>query len=213
MIIIFDWDGTLCDSIDHIVEAMQDTADEMSLQSPTVDAVRDIVGLGLPEALARLFPSLDDDERAGVAAAYSRHFAAPHRGPSQLYSGAMDTLLALRERGMELAVATGKSRRGLDRVLASLELTDFFEVTRCADETHSKPHPRMLHEIMSARYKSAEEVLMIGDSEYDLEMATNAGVRSVGVSHGVHDSVRLAAHQPLAIVDSLPQLLDLAALS
>lgn len=213
MIAIFDWDGTLCDSIEHIVEAMQDTAVELSLDVPTAENVRDIVGLGLPEALARLFPALDEPSRKVVATAYGRHFADPGRGPGQLFEGAMDTLHTLRERGIELAVATGKSRRGLDRVLAGLELTDFFDATRCADETLSKPHPRMLHEIMSVRGKSVEQVLVIGDSEYDLEMASNAGVRSVGVSFGVHTSDRLEAHQPLAIVDTLPQLLELAALN
>ncbi len=212
MIVIFDWDGTLCDSIDHIVDAMRDTAAELSLESPPEEEIRNIVGLGLPEALARLFPRLDDADITSVAAAYSRHFSSPDRAPSRLFDGAMDTLLALRARGLELGVATGKSRKGLDRVLAGLGLSEFFEATRCADETHSKPHPRMLHEIMTVRSKSVDEVLVIGDSEYDLEMASNAGVRSVGVSFGVHDSERLAAHQPMAIVDTLPQLLDLTVL-
>tara|TARA_R110001592_G_scaffold363036_1_gene679428 strand:+ start:43349 stop:43993 length:645 start_codon:yes stop_codon:yes gene_type:complete len=207
MIAIFDWDGTLCNSIDHIVEAMQDTATELDLTPPTVMAIRDIVGLGLPEAVSRLFPALDVDQCGDVAAAYSRHFSAPGRAPSELFAGAMETLEALRGRGIELAVATGKSRRGLDRVLGTLGLEDFFDATRCADETRSKPNPMMLHEIMTARAKTPHEVVVIGDSEYDLDMARQAGVRSVGVSFGVHDNDRLAAFAPLAIVDALPALL------
>lgn len=209
MIAIFDWDGTLCDSIEHIVSAMRDAAAEVALDPPTAADVRNIVGLGLPQALARLFPALDKGHRDVLAAAYSRQFSSPARGPARLFDGALDTLEALRSQGIELAIATGKSRKGLNRVLAELGLADFFEATRCADETCSKPHPRMLHEIMSDRGKSVNEAVVIGDSEYDLAMAREAGVRSVAVSFGVHDNERLAALEPLAIIDELPQLLDL----
>jgi phosphoglycolate phosphatase len=209
MIAIFDWDGTLCDSIEHIVGAMRDAAVEVALEPPTAAEVRNIVGLGLPQALARLFPALDNGQRVALASVYSRHFSSPERGTARLFDGAMDTLQALRSRGIELAVATGKSRRGLNRVLAELGLADFFEATRCADETRSKPHPLMVHEIMGDRGKSVDEVLVIGDSEYDMAMAREAGVRSVAVSFGVHDNERLSAFEPLAIIDELPQLLDL----
>jgi len=209
MIAIFDWDGTLCDSIEHIVGAMRDAAVEVALEPPTAAEVRNIVGLGLPQALARLFPALDNGQRVALASAYSRHFSSPERGTARLFDGAMDTLQALRSRGIELAVATGKSRRGLNRVLAELGLADYFEATRCADETRSKPHPLMVHEIMGDRGKSVDEVVVIGDSEYDMAMAREAGVRSVAVSFGVHDNERLSAFEPLAIIDELPQLLDL----
>jgi len=212
MIAIFDWDGTLCNSIDHIVEAMQGAAAERGVAAPEVSAVRNIVGLGLPQAIATLFPELDEPARGELAATYSRHFADPGRAPAQLFSGALETLEALRARGIELAVATGKSRRGLNRVLDSLGLADFFEATRCADETRSKPHPQMLLEIMAARDKTAQQVVMIGDSEYDLAMAREAGVQSVAVSFGVHDRERLSAYQPLAVVDELPALLELPVL-
>jgi phosphoglycolate phosphatase len=211
MIAIFDWDGTLCDSIEQIVSAMQDAASEQGFEPPPAPAVRDIVGLGLPQALAQLFPALDGADHAQLALAYSRHFAAPNRGPARLYGGAIATLDGLRARGIELAVATGKSRRGLDRVLSSLGLAGYFDSTRCADETHSKPHPRMLHEIMTARGKSPGDAVMIGDSEYDMDMARQAGVRSVAVSFGVHDSDRLASFGPLAVIDALPELLELSA--
>ncbi len=209
MIVIFDWDGTLCDSIDHIVEAMQSAAAERGVSVPTEPAVRDIVGLGLPQAILQLFPALDDEARQQLSAAYSRLYVALDRGPAPLYPGALETLHALRDRGLELAVATGKSRRGLNRVLAGLGLEGFFDSTRCADETSSKPHPLMLHEILQERAKPVEEALMVGDTEFDLAMAGNAGIGSVGVSFGVHSVPRLQAHDPLAIVDTLPELLDL----
>lgn len=207
MIVIFDWDGTLCNSVDEIVAAMRKAAAEMQLATPEPAAVRNIVGLGLSQAVAELFPDLDEERYAELAAVYSRHYTSPERGPTPLFSGAMETLEALRDSGMELAVATGKSRRGLDRVLTSLDLAGFFDATRCADETRSKPDPLMLHEIMAERGKSADEAVMVGDSEYDLAMARAAGMRSVAVSYGVHSPERLARHGPLAIIDELPELL------
>ena len=209
MIVIFDWDGTLCDSVESIVASMQVAAAELQLPVPEPAAVREIVGLGLSQAMAQLFPELEEGLRQELAAAYSRHYAAPERTRTPLFPGALATLETLRGRGLELAVATGKSRRGLDRVLASLQLADFFDATRCADETRSKPHPLMLREIMAERGKSPTEAVMVGDSEYDLAMAREAGVSSVGVSYGVHPRARLASHQPLAIIDELPQLLEL----
>ncbi len=213
MIVIFDWDGTLCDSIEQIVGAMQAAALELDEQVPDAAAVRDIVGLGLPQAIERLFPGRPMPARQRIAECYSHHFVAGDRGPASLFEGAVDTLDALRERGFELAVATGKSRRGLNRVLGGLAMADAFHATRCADETRSKPHPQMLEEILAERCKNPSEAVMVGDTEFDLEMATRAGVPSVGVSYGVHPPERLADHGPLAIVDSLPGLLDLPALS
>ena len=212
--IIFDWDGTLCDSLDHIVQAMQAAAAEFPVAVPEAAAVRDIVGLGLPQAVARLFPGLAQSAQEALAAAYSRHYRAIDCEPPRLFGGAMETLVALKEeRGLPLAIATGKSRRGLERVLAALGMSDFFDVTRCADETRSKPDPLMLHQIMDEARLSPGNVVMVGDSEYDLAMARSGGVASVGVSYGVHSRERLSLHNPLAILDELPQLLDLEVLS
>ncbi len=213
MIVIFDWDGTLCDSVEQIVAAMQAAAQDLAEPVPEVGAVRDIVGLGLPQAIERLFPTRPETARQRIAERYSHHFIAGDSGPASLFDGALDTLNALRERGFELAVATGKSRRGLNRVLGGLALGDTFHATRCADETQSKPHPQMLEEILSERGKRPVEAVMVGDTEFDLEMAARAGIPSVGVSYGVHSPERLAGHGPVAIVDSLPALLDLPALS
>jgi len=211
--IIFDWDGTLCDSAGHIVRAIQQTAREMQLPVPSDTEAANIIGLGLPQAVQVLFPDAPEKVRAEIARGYSTHYVANEESPPTLFSGALETLHALKERGLEIAVATGKSRRGLDRILSVLGLTGFFDASRCADETRSKPHPLMLHEIMEERQVDPECVVMVGDTEYDLEMAANAGVVSVGVSFGVHEPRRLAAHAPVAIVDSLPQLLDLPQLA
>ena len=211
--IIFDWDGTLCDSVEHIVEAMQAAAAEFPVAIPDASSVRDIVGLGLPQAVARLFPGLAESTQGALAAAYSRHYRALDREPPSLFAGAMETLLALRERGLPLAIATGKSRRGLDRVLAGLGMSGFFDITRCADETRSKPHPLMLEQIVAQSGLTAESTVMVGDSEYDLAMARAGGVHPVGVSYGVHSRERLSLHRPLAILDHLPELLDLELLS
>lgn len=211
--IIFDWDGTLCDSAHHIVASVQQAARDMGLPVPSDEAAADIIGLGLPQAMARLYPEVPEERRIELARNYSRHYVANESDTPALFPGALETLHSLRDRGLELAVATGKSRRGLDRILAKMGLTGFFEATRCADETRSKPHPLMIHEIMQERSVEAGRVVMVGDTEYDLEMASNAGVASVGVSFGVHSVERLRAHGPVAIVDELPQLLDLPALA
>ena len=211
--IIFDWDGTLCDSTHHIVASVQTASREMGLPVPSDEAAADIIGLGLPEGMARLFPDVPRERRVELAQTYSRHYVANESDSPALFPGALDTLHGLRDRGLELAVATGKSRRGLDRILAKMDLSGFFEATRCADETRSKPDPLMIHELMEERQVKADRVVMVGDTEYDLEMAVNAGVASVGVSFGVHSVERLQAHGPVAIVDALPQLLDLPELS
>ena len=213
MIVIFDWDGTLCDSVAHIVRAMQAAALELDLEQPSDAAVSNIVGLGLPEAVRTLFPDLPKSRWDSLAGAYSRHYTAGDADPPRLFPGAMDTLVALRERGFELGVATGKSRRGLGRILNAMEMPDFFDATRCADETRGKPHPQMLYEIMEERRKSPDQCLMVGDTEYDLAMAREAGVASIGVSFGVHARDRLDQFKPLAIVDELPQLLELPVLA
>lgn len=206
MLVIFDWDGTLCDSLGQIVAAMQAAARECALPVPPEAAVRHIVGLGLPQAVAVLYPERGDRERAALAAAYSACYVAADPGPARLYEGARELLESLRGSSCELAIATGKSRRGLDRVLTGLGMRDYFHSTRCADETASKPDPRMLSEILLERRRPLEQALMVGDSIYDLDMARRLGMASVGISHGVHDHAALGVHAPLAIVDRLSEL-------
>lgn len=213
MIVIFDWDGTLCDSLDDIVAAMLAAAGEVGLEAPSAMAVREIIGLGLPQALERLFPGHSEMQQQAMSDAYARHFLAQTEAGPRLYAGAREVLDSLAHRGFELAVATGKSRRGLDRVLSALGMQGSFHITRCADETHSKPDPLMIHQILEQRGWRPEEAIVVGDSEYDLEMASNAEVASVGVSYGVHSVARLRRHAPVAVIDALPALLELPRLS
>lgn len=206
MLVIFDWDGTLCDSTGRIVEAMQQAAGDESADIPSVDAVRDVIGLGLPEAMATLFPALSSSRRSQVELHYRACYLALDQTPSPLYPGARETLNELREAGCLLAVATGKGRAGLDRLLAGHDLADFFDATRCADETRSKPDPLMVHELLEHLQRGPEDSVVVGDSEYDLMMARAAGVRSVGVSFGVHSAERLERHGPVAVIDELTEL-------
>ena len=211
--VIFDWDGTLCDSVGHIVASVRAVAREMGLPVPSEAEAANIIGLSLPRAMEVLFPQESPERLQELIAGYASHYVASETAPPGLFPGALETLQELKGRGFELAVATGKSRRGLDRVLAELDLQDLFDATRCADETSSKPNPLMITELLAERSYNPEDVIMVGDTEYDLEMAVNAGVASVGVSFGVHSVTRLARHGPLAIVDELPALLDLPVLA
>ena len=211
--VIFDWDGTLCDSVGQIVRSVQAVARQLDLPVPSDVDAANIIGLSLPRAMQVLFPQHSPEHLDELINRYSRHYVASEEAPPSLFPGALDTLLTLKARGYELAVATGKSRRGLNRILGLLDLHGFFDATRCADETTSKPDPLMIHELLEERSIGRERVLMVGDTEYDLEMAKNAGVASVGVSFGVHSVERLAIHDPVAIVDELPQLLDLPELA
>lgn len=176
---------------------------------PSQAAVREIIGLGLPEALASLFPNLSLRQREQVQASYSTSYVALDQKPSPLFAGALETLTELRRRGHLLAVATGKSRRGLNRVLTGLDLHAWFDITRCADETRSKPHPLMLEEILQELAGSAADALLIGDSEYDLRMAQAIQMPAIGVSYGVHSAERLRQHGAELIIDQLTELLDL----
>jgi phosphoglycolate phosphatase len=209
MLIVFDWDGTLSDSVPRIVEAMQQAAGETGQPIPDSQAVSEIVGLGLGESIEALFPAASLATREAVAAAYSACYRRLDEVPAPLFPGALVTLEVLRERGHVLAVATGKSRRGLDRVMGGHGVDHLFSSSRCADETRSKPHPAMLLELLDEAATPAHGAVLVGDTEYDLAMARAAGVPSVGVSYGVHAPARLRIHEPLAIVDALEELLSL----
>ncbi|MES2918463.1 MAG: HAD-IA family hydrolase [Pseudomonadota bacterium] len=208
---IFDWDGTLMDSERQIVHCMQAAADDLKVVMPAYEAVRGIIGLGLPEAIQQLFPDQDAGSREAIRQAYALHFLGGTGGGSQLFPHARELLADLRGAGHHLAIATGKSRLGLDRVLAVTALDDCFHITRCADETASKPDPRMLREILVALDRPPREALMIGDTTFDLEMAARAGVPSVGLAHGVHAPADLERHGPLAIVPDLHALAEFLA--
>lgn len=200
--LIFDWDGTLVDSIQKIVDAMQVAADEVGLPVRSAAAVRGIIGLGLPEAIATLYPELENPViAAALKEAYIGSYIRLEQTPSPLFEGVLDTLHACREQGFGLAVATGKSRRGLERVLGQHGLADFFDATRCADETESKPHPLMLQQILAQLHAAPEQALMIGDSEFDMFMAQNAGVAAVAVSYGAQSKEQLLCCDPIHCID------------
>jgi phosphoglycolate phosphatase len=206
---IFDWDGTLIDSANKIVGAMRAGIEEVQLPTRTDDEIRNIIGLGLPEAILHLFPDLSAAEQQLLRAAYAKHFVeADQRQPCELFPQVLTTLQQLREQGCLLAVATGKNRRGLTRVLSGLGLEQFFDATRCADETRSKPHPQMLHELLAELSMPAEQAVMIGDTEYDMAMARNADMPRIAVNYGAHAAERLLPYQPELVMAQFDELLD-----
>ena len=201
-LLVFDWDGTLMDSESQIVACLQAAARDLDLEYRDEAACRNIIGLGLREAVNGLYPGVDDDFVTRYTERY-RHYWFQVAGESRLFPGARETLESLYEEGYRLAVATGKGRAGLDKVLAATGLGELFAATRCADETLSKPHPRMLHELMAELDIPPGETLMVGDTEYDMAMARSAGVGPVAVSYGVHEPERLLRHRPLTCLDAI----------
>jgi phosphoglycolate phosphatase len=208
MLFIFDWDGTLIDSTAKIVGAMQAAIGELDLAPRTDAAVRNIIGLGLPEAVQHLYGDLSAAGRQALRDSYARHFVAADREPCRLFPEVLATLQALRERGCLLAVATGKNRRGLTRVLGGLGMLEFFDASRCADETRSKPHPQMLHELLRELSIPAGGAVMVGDTEYDMAMAQQAGMARIAVDYGAHAVERLLPYAPALVLARFGQLLD-----
>jgi phosphoglycolate phosphatase len=207
MLFIFDWDGTLMDSTRRIIDAMQVAIAELGWDARSDAEIREIIGLGLPEAIERLFASQGGDQRQQLQERYAHHYVAADQRPCEFFPGAVAVLEQLKARGHRVAVATGKSRRGMQRVLGQLGMLDFFHASRCADETRSKPHPQMLHELLAELAASREEAVMIGDTEYDMAMARSAGMARIAVSFGAHAVERLLPYEPALVVHELPQLL------
>jgi len=214
-LIVFDWDGTLMDSQQRIVACVQNAVEDLGLNAPSHEAVSHIIGLGLTEAIDALFPGADASLVQQIAARYREHFLSDHLVPSQLFEGARMVIEQLSKQYV-LAIATGKSRVGLDKVLEQTGLDCYFQTSRCADETRSKPHPQMLEDIMMDMEMLATDTLMIGDTTFDIEMAKNAGVHSLGVSYGVHGEMKLresGALDCLHTIADLPQWLQLSAVN
>lgn len=208
-LIIFDWDGTLMDSAARIVNCMIESFTEQGLEPPPAEQIRVQIGLGLEEAMRALRPGIDHEQLDQLMAGYRRRFLGDDNPtPTPLFEQAAAVVRRLHQRGLLLAVATGKSRRGLDRALGESGLGVYFQTTRCADETFSKPHPQMLLDILDELGLQAEAALMIGDTEFDLQMAHNAGMPALGVSYGVHDAERLLACQPLGLIHAIGELPD-----
>ncbi|MDG0968824.1 MAG: HAD-IA family hydrolase [Porticoccaceae bacterium] len=203
---MFDWDGTLCDSVARIAHCIQLAAADNDLTIPSRKEASHIIGLGLPEATRYLFPALNDQQSAEFTASYSARFRQHDNDPCALFDGVLETLQTLKIEGYLLAVATGKSRAGLNRVLDGLDLATFFHATRCADETLSKPNPLMLNQLLSELSVAPTDAIMVGDTEFDLEMARGAGIRSIGLTYGAHSLKRLTSCDPIACIDSFPQI-------
>lgn len=204
-LIAFDWDGTLYDSTRLIVRCIQAAVIDVGGAKPSENDAAWVIGLGLAEALARAAPDVPKEKYAELGARYRYHYLQ-HQDDLVLFDGVLQMLDALRARGHKLAVATGKSRRGLNEALKSVALRDRFDASRTADETFGKPHPRMLLELMEELEVPAERTLMIGDTTHDLQLALNAGCASVGVSYGAHESESFDALKPLFIAHSVASL-------
>lgn len=205
-LIVFDWDGTLMDSADKIVRCFRNALRDSALPDPGDEPIRQIIGLGLNEAITALLPNNNDEERQRAVDRYRDYFLHLDADQSVLFPGVREGLGGMNGCGYLMAVATGKSRRGLQRVLADTGLAAMFTATRCADEARSKPHPQMLLDILDVTGMDASHALMIGDTVYDMEMARHAGVDALAVTYGVHRRDQLQACRPLDCLDSFGEV-------
>lgn len=202
-LIVFDWDGTLFDSVGQIVASLKFAAQQFD-QFLTDEAAKSIIGLGLPEVAQVLFPNVPE-LHTDILKSYGDHYVAHSKG-DQWFAGISEMLYDLKAQNIQLAVATGKSRKGLDRVLGQTQSHDLFTVTRAASETKSKPDPLMLAEILQHTGVEADRAIMVGDTSYDLEMAQNMDMPRVGVSYGVHSVEVLRRFNPLSIAPDVATL-------
>lgn len=205
-LLIFDWDGTLMDSVARIVSCMQQSAADCLLPIPDVVAIHDIIGLSLRTAIPRLFPRVPDAMVELLLARYREHYLHLDTTPTPLFPGVESQLQTWRNSGYQLAVATGKARAGLDRVLLETGLGSLFASTRGADEARSKPDPLMLAQILEQLDVPVSQAVMVGDSIHDMAMAQALGMDRIGITWGVHGPQQLQAHGPVTIVDNLDQL-------
>ena len=206
-LICFDWDGTLFDSTAIIVRCIQAAVRDVGGTVPTDQEAAYVIGMGLMQALAHAAPDVPPEKYTELGNRYRFHYIQ-HQDDLSLFDGVLPLLNDLRERGHLLAVATGKSRRGLDEALHTVQLKGVFDGSRTADQTAGKPHPLMLQELMAEFDVAPERLLMIGDTTHDLQMAVNAGCASVGVSYGAHEPDAFHALKPLAVVHSVRELHD-----
>ena len=204
-LVVFDWDGTIMDSTGLIGECIQLAARDMGLTIPTMTEAKSSIGLGIDDAVERLFPSLSLLDRQEFARRYRQHFV-PRDHEAPLYPGIRGLLAALDAPERFLAVATGKPRAGLERAFAHTGLKAAFHFSRCADEGFPKPHPDMLHKLMDFTATPPARTLMIGDTVHDLALAENAGVAAVAVTYGAHAAALLQTRPSLIAVDTVADL-------
>ena len=207
-LIIFDWDGTLIDSIDWIVHCIQQAATATQQPIPTAQAAKDIIGLSIENAISTLFPDATNDIRQNIVRHYSQTYQSKQTGPDDLFPGVSDMLQQFRANGKRLAVATGKKSAGLNLAMHASGVSNLFCATRSSDQTASKPDPRMLNEIIAELGVDKQRALMVGDSIHDMQMAQNAGIAAIGVTCGAHSATVLEAFQPLACLNYPTDLLE-----
>lgn len=205
-LVVFDWDGTLMNSVERIVASIRAAIDLVGAEPREPERIRGIIGLGLAEAVRRLYPGADADFIERLSEAYRDYFLDRCTTPSTLFPGARETLQQLHGAGYLLAVATGKGVRGLRKDLQDTATATLFHATRTAEETRSKPDPLMLVELVEELGVDMQQVLMVGDTEFDMQMAASAGADAVGLTCGVHPAERLLRHRPRAV---LPGVADL----
>ncbi len=204
-LLVFDWDGTLMDSAAAITTSLRDACADLELPVPSEERARYVIGLGLTDALKYLLPDLPAVGYPALLERYRHHFQRQDPDTT-LFTGAPELLQSLRDAGFLLAVATGKSRRGLDRALDATGLTQIFHATRCGDEGFTKPHPDMLLWLLDELNVNRERALMIGDTSHDMQMAVAADVARVGVAYGAHPRVNLLTHEPVACLNTFSEL-------
>jgi phosphoglycolate phosphatase len=206
-LLIFDWDGTLADSAGQIVSSMQAAITGLGLAPRSDESIRELIGLGLNDALMRLYPELELSGLRALLDSYRAKWLAEGAGEARLFDGAFEAIAALHAQGYRIAIATGKSRRGLDRSLRHhAELAELVINSRCADETASKPDPLMLLELLADERVAPEQALMIGDTEYDMAMARAIAMPGLGVACGVHEPGRLHRVGAAAVIESVAGL-------
>jgi phosphoglycolate phosphatase len=205
-LIVFDWDGTLMDSEARIVSSIEAALRDTGQAPRPRGEIRDVIGLGLLEAVQTLLPEADAGLHLRVKDCYRVRYLSAEETPSQLFPGAADVVKGLASSGYLLAVATGKGRSGLDTALRETGLGPWFHTTRCADEAFSKPHPEMLVQIMDELEVAPRDTLMVGDTEFDMQLAANAGARALAVCYGVHERGRLMRHAPLGCLADVREI-------
>ncbi|MGZ8157467.1 MAG: HAD family hydrolase [Methylobacter sp.] len=208
-LIIFDWDGTLIDSIDWIVQCLQTAGQQCGYAIPEPQAAKDVIGLSIRNACANLFPGVDDATLTQLTVCYQQTYLSRQLSREDLFPGVYEMLVELKQAGYQLAVATGKTRTGLQEALQATETEELFCITRCSDETASKPDPLMLHQIMQHTQAANERSLMVGDSTHDLQMAMNAQISAIAVSCGAHPEDILQQYSPLMCLQQPAELLNI----
>ncbi|MFY8284499.1 HAD family hydrolase [Pseudoalteromonas sp. SSMSWG5] len=206
-LVIFDWDGTVMDSVPKVVNCLRNTARELGIDIPSEQQAKDVIGLSLAKAAEVLFPAhahLNDE----LVASYKAQYRELDVTTTPLFADVETVLKQLSEAGMQLAVATGKGREGIDRLLNESGLGQYFVNVKCSDDAKSKPSPDMLEQILHEQGIAKRDAVMIGDSQLDMAMANAAGIACIGVSFGAHSPAQLQKHTPLCVVDSYQQLLQ-----